>query len=207
MIDIYVPSTWRRFFAVLIDQAFLSICYFPFFSAFYNVWFSETDVELNLFQLGMMFLIPALYEAVSLMLISATPGKWLLGLKVVPCNDPSADLDYTQCLLRPLTSRLTFFFSWAIYALAFFRYDRTHLSDWVAETRVIQFKPRNTRTRIRWIVGSFFVLSYAYEGMVYASAVLNQINWQTGKADLRELLMSNGMDNMEFDFDLDEEGE
>jgi uncharacterized RDD family membrane protein YckC len=207
MIDIYVPSTWKRLLANSIDQLFLVVCYAPFFKSFYNLMFTEGEVELSLFQLLMIFLIPALYEAVSLMLISATPGKWLVGLKVVPADDPQKELDYTQCILRPLTSRLSFFFSWAIYALAFFRYDRTHLADWMAETRVIQFTPRSARTRIRWIVGIFFVLSYGYEGMVSASSVLNSINWQTGKADLREIMASSGMDDMQFDLDMENEGE
>lgn len=207
--EIYVPSTWKRLLANAIDQFFLVICYAPFFRSMYNLIFTEGEVELTLFQLLMIFLIPALYEAVSLMLISATPGKWLVGLKVVPANDPQKDLDYTQCILRPLTSRLSFFFSWAIYAVAFFRYDRTHVADWVAETRVIQFTPRGARPRIRWIIGTFFVLSYAYEGLSSASSVLNSINWQTGKADLREIMSSNGMsmDDMQFDLDTESEGE
>ncbi len=209
MTDIYVPSTWRRLLAVLIDQIFISICYLPFYRALYNVWFTEADVELNLFQLLMLFLIPALYETVSLMLIAATPGKWIMGLKVVPAHNPQEELDYAQCVLRPLTSRLSFFFSWAIFALAFFRYDRTHLSDWVAETRVVQFKPRNARAGIRWVLGLFLVVSYSYEGLIYACNVLNEINWQTGKGDLRALLTAGGMDmgDMQFDFDSEDDGE
>ncbi|WP_255489937.1 RDD family protein [Bdellovibrio sp. KM01] len=205
--DIYVPSTWKRLLAVTIDQVFLAICYSPFYKAFYTVWFTDADVQFNLFQLLMLFLTPALYEAASLMLISATPGKWIMGLKVVPAHSPHEELDYTQCLLRPLTSRLSFFFSWAIFALAFFRYDRTHLSDWVAETRVVQFQPRSTRAGIRWVLGFFLVLSYSYEGLHYAAGILNEINWQEGKADLRDLLVVGGMDDMQLDFDMDDEGE
>ncbi|WP_413293739.1 RDD family protein [Bdellovibrio sp. HCB185ZH] len=205
--DIYVPSTWKRLVAVTIDQVFLAICYAPFYSAFYAAWFTEAEVEFSLFQLLMLFLIPALYEAASLILISATPGKWIMGLKVVPAQDPQSELDYTQCLLRPLTSRLSFFFSWAIFSLAFFRYDRTHLSDWVAETRVVQFQPRSTRAGIRWILGTFLILSYSYEGLHYAAAILNEIHWQEGKANLRDLLAVGGMEDVQLDFDMEDEGE
>ncbi|WP_413584261.1 RDD family protein [Bdellovibrio sp. HCB274] len=199
MNDIYVASTWKRLFAQLIDQVFLLACYLPFGVLFYRVWFTDGEVEISLFQLIMLFLVPALYETVSLMLISATPGKWLLGLKVVPADDPSKELLYTQCVLRPLTSRLTFFFSWAIYALAFFRYDRTHLSDWVAETRVVQFSPRPNRPTIRRVVGTLLILSYAYEGMLFSSRVINEINWNTGKADLRALVQISDMEDVSMD--------
>ncbi|WP_413557190.1 RDD family protein [Bdellovibrio sp. HCB209] len=207
MNEFYVASTWKRFIAQGIDQIFLLVCYVPFATLFYQVYTSDTDIYVSLFQLFMLFMVPALYEAVSLMVAQATPGKWLLGLKVVPNHDPTQPLEYSQCILRPLTSRLTFFFSWAIYALAFFRYDRTHLSDWVAETRVVQFKPRPTRPKIRWIIGTFFVLSYAYEGMAYASSVLNQINWQEGKVELRALITLGSMEDMQFDMNMEEEGE
>ena len=208
MNEVYVPSTIRRFFALSIDQIFLVICYLPFAKSFYNVLFTQGDVEISLFQLSMIMLIPLLYEAVSLMLLSATPGKSLLGLKVVPAHNPNEELDYTQCILRPLTSRLTFFFSWGIYALALFRYDRTHLSDWVAETRVVQFKPRDKRTRVRWIIGTFLVLSYTWAGLANASQVINAINWQTGKADLRAIVGSDEMNTFQFDLESeDNEGE
>ncbi|MEK2688567.1 RDD family protein [Bdellovibrio sp. GT3] len=199
MNDVFVASTWKRLFAIMLDQIFLVVCYLPFGTLFYRAWFTQGDVEISLFQLGMLFLVPALYEAVSLMLLSATPGKWLLGLKVVPADDPTKELQYTQCVLRPLTSRLTFFFSWAIYALAFFRYDRTHLSDWVAETRVVQFTPRPQRPTIRWVVGSLLILSYAYEGLLFSSNIINEINWKNGKADLRALVAISSMEDVSVD--------
>ncbi|WP_413574638.1 RDD family protein [Bdellovibrio sp. HCB290] len=207
MNDIYVASTWKRLIAQLLDQVFLLACYLPFGALFYRVWFTQEDVEISVFHLFVLFMVPALYEAVSLMLLSATPGKWLLGLKVVPADDPSKELLYTQCVLRPLTSRLTFFFSWAIYALAFFRYDRTHLSDWVAETRVVQFTPRPQRPTVRWVVGTLLILSYAYEGLLFSSNVINEINWKTGNADLRALVSASSMDDVSVDLGDDVEEE
>ncbi|MNL00715.1 RDD family protein [compost metagenome] len=153
-------------------------------------------------QMGVLLLVPAIYEFIFLALMQATPGKWMMGLKVVPCNDPNAKLEFGHCLLRPLTGRLSLLLSWAIYAVAFFRYDRTHLCDWVAETRVIQFKPRAARTRLRWVLGTLFVISHGYEGLRSASHTLQQINWSEGKVDLRSLIptRSNSM-GAEFEFD------
>ncbi|MDG0818228.1 RDD family protein [Bdellovibrio svalbardensis] len=188
MEDVYVPSTWKRLFAFGIDQIFILLFYFPFAKTFVQLFFTDEDVYVSLGKLLVMFLVPALYEFVFLMILQATPGKWLLGLKVVPAHNAYAELQSAQCILRPLVSRLSFFFAWAIYAFAFFKYDRTHVADWVAETRVIQFTPRPRRPQIRWILGVFLVLSYVYEGVVYSSSVLGQIDWASKRVELRSLL-------------------
>lgn len=202
MVDIFIPSTWRRLFAFFIDQFFIFFFYLPFAGTFSRIFFTDEDVYVSLIQLFVLFMVPAVYEFVFLMILQATPGKWLLGLKVVPAHNADAELHTFQCALRPLTSRLSFFFAWAIYALAFFRYDRTHLADWVAETRVIQFKPRAERPKIRWIIGSLLFVSYLFEGLNYSMAVLQQIDWKNHKVELRSVLQSTDM--VDFDFGDDE---
>ncbi|WII70889.1 RDD family protein [Bdellovibrio sp. 22V] len=183
----YVPSTWKRFFAHGIDQLFILPFYLPFAGVFFRLAFTEDDVFLNFIQLAVLFLIPALFEFVFLYLLQATPGKWFLGLRVVPAGDYQKPLHWSQCVLRALAGRLSFFFSWAIYALAFFRYDRTHLCDWVAETRVVQATPRANKAELRWIVGVIFVLLYAYEGLVSSQMILKSIDWSNRQANLREV--------------------
>jgi uncharacterized RDD family membrane protein YckC len=200
MEEIYVPSTWRRLGAFLIDQFFSAFMYLPFFGFFSKLIFTDNDVYLSLTQFGIMMLIPAVYEFVFLALMQATPGKWFLGLKVVPRHNPETKLEFGQCLLRPLVGRLSLLFSWAIYALAFFRYDRTHLCDWVAETRVVQFKPRAKRTRVRWVLGVLLILSHGWEGVKTASNTLQQINWVDGQVDLRALI-PNTSNTSDFGFD------
>lgn len=185
MENAYVPSTWRRFFAYGIDQMVILPFYLPFVGIFFRLLFTEDDVIVTLLQLFILFLIPALYEFVFLVMMQATPGKWFMGLKVVPAANSAEKLHWSQCLLRPLTGRLSFFFSWAIYAVAFFRYDRTHLCDWAAETRVVQGSPRATRARVRWILGLVFVWLYAYEGLVSARMILNSVDWSNREANLR----------------------
>ncbi len=199
MEDIYVPSTWKRLFAFGIDQFFILLFYIPFAKTFVQLFFTDEDVYVSLWKLLVMFLVPALYEFLFLMILQATPGKWMLGLRVVPAYNAYADLNSFQCILRPLVSRMSFFFAWAIYAFAFFKYDRTHVADWVAETRVIQFAPRVKRPQIRWILGTFLVLSYTYEGLVYSSSVLSQIDWANKRVELRSLLDVSDMVDVQTD--------
>lgn len=199
MEDVYVPSTWKRLFAAGIDQIFIFLFYIPFAKTFFDLFFTDEDVYISLAKLLVMFLVPALYEFLFLMIMQATPGKWILGLKVVPANNAFEELTPGQCILRPLTGRLNFFFAWGIYALAFFRYDRTHLADWVAETRVIQFNPRPTRTKIRWVLGTILLLSYVYEGLAYSTEVLQQIDWKNKQVELRSLLNVDEMMDLQYD--------
>jgi uncharacterized RDD family membrane protein YckC len=206
MEEVYVPSTWRRLWAHLLDTAFSTVMYLPFFGIFYKLIFTNDEVHASLMQVGIMFLIPAVYEFIFLALMQATPGKWLMGLKVVPNHNPDLKLELGQCLLRPLTARLSVIFSLAIYALAFFRYDRTHLCDWVAETRVVQFKPRPSLPRIRWALGVLFILSHSYEGLGSASKILQQVDWNQGRIDLRAV-MQNTSNASSSDFSFDGEGD
>lgn len=171
-----------------IDQVVIIPFYLPFIGVFFRLILTEDDVYLRLPQLALLFLIPAVYDFIFLVMLQATPGKWLMGLKVVPFSNSSGKLEWTQCLLRPLTARLSFFFSWAIYAVAFFRYDRTHLCDWLAETRVVQKTPRMVLPRLRWIAGTVLVILYAYEGLVSSQIILKAIDWSNGQADVRAVL-------------------
>ena len=203
MDEVYVPSTWKRLAALTIDQLMILPFYLPFAKKFFSVFFTDDDVFLTLVQLSVLFMVPALFEFLFLVVMQATPGKWIMGLKVVPNQNPYEELHWTQCVMRPIAGRLSFFFAWGIYALAFFRYDRTHLADWMAETRVIQFVPRVRRAKVRWIVGLIFVLMYSYEGLGYSSAVLNQIDWRNHQVDLRALADLGGFADIQID-DFDE---
>lgn len=195
MDNVYIPSTWRRLIAKGIDSVIRSVFYLPFAKSFFLLLFTDDDVRISLASLFVMFIIPVIYELVFLLFMQATPGKWLMGLKVVPFGDPLALLDWRQCILRPLTERLSFFFSLAIYALAFFRYDRTHLADWVAETRVVQFSPRPLRTKIRWFLGSLLVIANITEGLQSSSRILNVIDWEEKQVELRLLMDENSVDS------------
>lgn len=187
MDKIFVPSTWRRLMAHGIDQGLQLVLYIPFGKSFFLLIFTDESVRISLVELFVLFMIPALYEWVFLTLMQATPGKWMMGLKVVPFSSPLEALSWQHCFLRPLVGRLSFFFSWGIFALAFFRYDRTHLADWMAETRVVQFVPRIRRASVRPILGALLCVFYVYEGLSAARSVLQIIDWENRQADLRAL--------------------
>lgn len=188
MDSVFIPSTWRRLVARFIDQILRLFFYLPFAKPFFLLLFTDQEVPISLLQLTGLFLVPTIYEVIFLILMQATPGKWIMGLKVVPASNPMEYLSWQQCLLRPLTQTLTFFFSWAIYAVAFFRYDRTHLADWVAETRVVQSTPRATRASLRPLLGVLFVFLNISEGLASARSILDSIQWEDKKVDLRSLM-------------------
>ena len=188
MENYHIPSTWARLIARAVDQIASSVLYLPFASYFIEMMFTENDVIISLPKLFVLFLIPAIYEGIFLFIMQKTPGKWLMGLTVVPNDDAHGKLRWDHCVIRPLTGRLSLFFSLAIYALAFFRYDRTHLPDWVAGTRVVQAKPRTKRTTIRWVVGTFLVLMCSYDGWMSASKIFDNIDWEYKEADLRGVM-------------------
>ncbi|MEN0060369.1 MAG: RDD family protein [Bdellovibrio sp.] len=187
--SVYVPSTWKRLIAQGLDQCFRLPLYWPFAKVLFLLVFTDEDVFLGLGEIIWILCVPFIYSGVFLWLLQATPGKWLMGLKVVPAEDPEAALQWQQCVLRPLVERLSLFVSWMPYALAFFRYDRTHLADWVAETRVVQFTPRPSRPPIRWFVGTLLCLLYIYEGLVSAVAFNRALNWETRRLDVRDLIV------------------
>ena len=192
----HVPSTWKRLFAHGIDQVLKMILYFPFAKSFFLRVFTDEEVSISLLQLLVMLLIPVVYEAVFLFLYQATPGKWLLGLRVVPAWNSEEKLHWQQAVLRSFAERLTLFFSWAPYALAFFRYDRTHLFDWLAETRVVQSSPRISLPQIRWFLGLLLVVVYLYEGLITAGHLVNSIDWSSGQVDLRRLIDDDNFENI-----------
>lgn len=198
MDSVYIPSTWRRLAAKGIDSLLRSVFYLPFVKSFFLLVFTDEEVTVSLGRLFIMFIVPAIYEFVFLILMQATPGKWMMGLKVVPFGNASEHLDWRQCVLRPLVERMSFFFSFAVYALAFFRYDRTHLADWIAETRVVQLSPRHSKTKIRWVLGSIIVLANVFEGVSSSSRILSLIDWEKGQVELRSLL---NVDSFEDEFE------
>ncbi|MEK2645349.1 RDD family protein [Bdellovibrio sp. BCCA] len=201
MDNIYVPSTYRRLVAQAVDSLIRVVFYLPFAKALFALIFTEEEVLISLGHLLLMFLIPAIYEFVFLVLMQATPGKWLMGLKVVPFSNPAQKLHWGQCILRPLTERLSLFFSWAIYAAAFFRYDRTHIADWVAETRVVQFTPRRKRAGLRWFLGSLLIIFYIYDGLHSAKNLIHVIDWENRQVDLRALVDSDSLSGVMDDYE------
>lgn len=203
-VNVFVPSTWKRLAARSLDSLFEVLMYIPFIKTLFLLIFDEGPLYMSLGWFLLILVLPAVYEGVFLWLIQATPGKWLVGLKVVPQGNPDLELHWTQCVLRALVNRASLFFSWAIFAMAFFRYDRTHVADWVAETRVVQFVSRLRRPKVRWFLGIILVFSCAAEGVRSASGILRAIDWQEKRIDIRALYESetgSGIQDMQIEIE------
>lgn len=182
-----LPSTWKRLAANAIDEVIMIPFYVPFIGVAIELFFGDDDVEISLFKFALIMMIPAVYEFIFLVLFQATPAKWFLGLKVVPARNAAEHLAWQQCLLRAFSKRLTLFFSSAIYVVGFFRYDRTHVADWIAETRVVQSSPRAARPKIRWIIGSILLIYFCIEGWRSATEVTRAIDWNEGTINLSRI--------------------
>lgn len=197
MTSAYLPSTWKRLAANGIDELFMIPFYAPFFGIFLTMMTSEESVSIPIFTFFLILFVPAVYEFVFLVLMQATPAKWLLGLTVVPAGNFEEPLGWQAAFLRALAKRLSLFLSLAPYVLALFRYDRTHLVDWVAETRVVQNVPRPRPAKIRWFIGSVFFIYFCIEGWSAASKVIETIDWQNNQVYLDELLAAYSLEDFE----------
>lgn len=163
-----VPSNVRRFLAYLVDSMFRGILWAPVWVSFTIQGWQGNEVFLSWFLiLGCAFLSYS-YDVLSLFYFQRTVGKLMLGMKVVSRYSPTASLSFAQSTLRPLVDRLDFFFGHSLRAFSFLRLDRTHPSDWLAETRVVSFLGESQKSRrplvfllcLFWFGFSEFVENY-----------------------------------------------
>jgi len=155
-----IPTILSRLWARSIDQIVEVIILWPVLVAVFQSIDEDGLMVVHWSAAVLIFIVPLAYEWFCYYFWSATLGKYLLGLKVESRRHLSGDLTFTQSLLRALGFRLEFFFSLAPLVLAFSRYDRTHLVDWIAETRVVRETPGAPR-RIKvysFITWVFFIL-------------------------------------------------
>lgn len=188
MTNAHIPSTWRRLSARGLDQLFILPFYIPFMSSIWKLMVTDDAVVVPLGTALIYLLIPALYDFIFLVLLQGSPGKWFFDIKVVPIHDSGAKLSLGQCAMRSIVGIFSLFFGWAIYATAFFRYDRTHVVDWVAETRVVQAVPRLKRPTIRWLLGLLVIFFVGLDSLSTAKSVLQNVDWENRKLDLRALM-------------------
>jgi hypothetical protein len=104
-----------------------------------------------------------LYRWLFVYFMGGTIGKLILGLRVVNFPD-QRPVTLMQALIRALTDSLSLFFSQGLRALALLRFDRRHVSDWVAETWVRQrFEPEGV-PRPRPVVAVLLCLYFSISG-------------------------------------------
>jgi len=136
----------------------------------------EVDVNILIF----CFLLQFCYKWLFLRFLGATIGKFIFGLRVVNKVDGKT-LSTIQSLLRVLTDQLALLFGSAHRVLAFARFDRTHLSDWVAETQVVQSSPRADYPKRNIPLALILCLYLALTNFYQAYQLVQRTEFEQGK--------------------------
>jgi len=164
-------STWRRVLAYGIDSIIMGICFLPFWLQVWGSMLFDHEISVGWQWLGVVLLLQLFYKWLFLYFLGGTIGKLMLGLRVVNRTGEEG-LGLMQSFLRVFADSLSIFFGLAPRALALLRLDRTHVSDWVAETRVVQLSPQRVLMRRHWLAAlvviwiSFFSqFSRVYHGL------------------------------------------
>jgi uncharacterized RDD family membrane protein YckC len=163
----YTANTWKRIFAYLTDGAIISILILPVLLKAFQSYAQNGFFELSWKWLVVGFVLQFLYKWLFLKLLGGTLGKLLFALRVVSVNGES-QLTWMQSFLRVFTDHFSIFFGKAPQAFMFYRFDRRHLSDWIAETRVVQFFPRRKYPHRRIFLATFLVIYLGIGGFLSA---------------------------------------
>lgn len=176
----FIPSSWDRFWARGVDGLLILLLCLPVWGLFFDQSLADGEFLLPWAALFYLVGVHVLYEALSYWVFGQTFGKWVFSLAVVDDRDPAQEISLSRCLLRALVGRMTFYFSWAPQCFAFFRYDRTHLADWVAQTRVVGLRSRVKPARLHPWWGIFLVFLFLQTGISSASWILSNLEWDRG---------------------------
>lgn len=169
----YVAATGRRVQAFFIDEFLRLLAFVPWWIAMGWQMPTMETVQLSWGWLSLCYGFHFSARVVCLRLVGATPGKFVMGLRLVGRDQEK--LEWSQALLRTLTDDLSAVLGLATRVLAFIRFDRTHLSDWIAETRVVQLKPRASIVHRRWAVAVFLFVFLAFQGLESSVHWLNSL--------------------------------
>jgi uncharacterized RDD family membrane protein YckC len=150
---VYVPSTYRRVAAHFIDAIIANIFFAPMWVQFSLTYVREGFQFFPWKWVALCGFIYFLYRWLFYKYLGATIGKMIMGLKLVPVANPEGELGWLQSFIRVFADQLSIFFGNGLQALMFLRLDRTHVSDWVAETRVVQKMERQSPAIRRMILG------------------------------------------------------
>lgn len=154
---VYTAGSLRRLFAFGVD-AFIVTLFTSLTTVFeWPAYLLGGQQLLTWLQFLSIVGIALLYHTGFLMALSATPGKALVGLRVVDASTLRS-VSGLQALTRGLGEFLCFFFSWLPVSFALFSSERRTLVDWLAGTRVVQHDPRWSPVQVRPVLGLLAVL-------------------------------------------------
>jgi uncharacterized RDD family membrane protein YckC len=156
---LYYASTWKRYFALLIDAFIVTLITLPFVDWKNFVLLMQTgEATFPITSVLMPLIIGALYQVLFVKYKQATPGKMAFSLKVVNYDEPHSPLSWQIAILRYLSLLANAVLGSLLLFFAFFYRDRRHMGDLMAGTIVLQPQPRRKKTKVRWIVGGFLIL-------------------------------------------------
>jgi uncharacterized RDD family membrane protein YckC len=169
----YIASTKKRVLAYLLDQFMTFIFYLPLI----------LKVGLHYIKSGHEIFIPwnwfisivtlhIIFQVICLYILKALPAQWLLGLRVVSLYHPELGLSLSQCFIHAIVDKLKFFIGNAIYYSAFWNRERRHITNLLAETRVMQKEPSDGLLRPRWILGTLLFLVAVISGFVETAGMI-----------------------------------
>lgn len=139
-----IPYLSSRFWARCLDYFLIVILTLPAWGGIFLYSMDEEVIVLHWSQVAYLILVPIAYEWISLVLWSATPGKYLMGLVVVSKLDQGY-LTFSQALLRAVSKKFDFFFGYAPYFWALTKYDRRTIIDLISGTQVLYEYPVQKR--------------------------------------------------------------
>ena len=163
----YTANTWKRIFAYLLDSIFIGLLTLPMTLKAFQNYLQNNSIELEWKWIVIGFLLQFSYQWLFLKLLGATLGMLLFGLRLISINGEPG-LTWMQAFLRVFADHFSIFFGKAPQALMFYRFDRRHLSDWIAETRVVQFFPRRHHPERRLFLATFLVIYLSWSGFMSA---------------------------------------
>lgn len=176
-----IPATnWRRIFAYGLDSLVAG-------ASALIVW-----LEAELFQkesgvfgyslhaIAAVFIAYFFYHWLFIYFLGGTPGKLMMGLRIVSKNQEGggpAGLGLMQSFLRVLADQLSFFVGHGLRVLVLMRLDRTHVSDWVAETQVVQFDKRSGPVRRHLFWALALCLWFSCGGFMKIYSQFQRLSW------------------------------
>lgn len=173
----HVPRTWDRVWALSVDGIILFVLSIPLWADLLVKFVTEDVVVLPWWRAIALLFLSTVYDFVFVWLWGKTPGKWMAGLRIIPTDLTRERPNFIESLIRALMDRLTLFFGYAPYCVAFFRYDRSHLLDLVAETRVVADKPRPINAKLRPLSGLILILFFAASSWRSLDSWAGSVQW------------------------------
>jgi uncharacterized RDD family membrane protein YckC len=185
-----VASSSRRFFAYFVDKIIEAVLLMPLWIQLVASWVSDQALTIQWHWLIFCFVLQFCYRFLFTQLLGGTLGKLLFGLRVMSRHSDDS-LTWMQSFLRALTDQLTWLFGPAHQLLLLARFDRTHLSDWVAETQVKQVVEGNISPSRNIPFALLISLYVAYSDFFSAYELMQRSEWSAGTLTIHSQSKSN----------------